>query len=110
MKSSMSAWVRTAVLFTLTLGAGSAPAEDLTLFQASKAGAEAWGWGDAKIKPGSEGLSIQESGKSKPVGDVYVLDRFAFLPEGVVELDVNRVVSGSFTLQLLAFKGDANIG
>jgi hypothetical protein len=110
MKTAMGTLLGAVVLFTLSLGAGTARAEDLTLFQASTAGADAWGWGDAKLKAGSDGLSIQEAGKSKSVGDVYVLERFAFLPEGIVELDVNRVVSGSFTLQLLAFKGDANIG
>lgn len=94
---------------TLLLGAKCAFAEDLTLFQASSAGPDAWGWGDAKMKKAKEGLSIQENGKSKPVGDVFVLERFAYMPEGILELDVSQMVTGTYTLQILAFKGDANI-
>src|SRR6185295_10319626 len=110
MKTVTNAFLGAVVAITLILAAERASAEDLTLFQASSAGPDAWGWGDAKMKPEKDGMTIQENGKLKSVGDVYVLNRFAYLPEGIVELDVGRVVSGSYTFQLLAFKGDANIG
>lgn len=99
-----------AVAAWVLAGAGIALAEDLVLFKASSAGPDAWGWGEAKLKKDKDGFAIQENGKQNSVGDVYVLERFAYLPEGVVELDINRVSAGSATLQLLAFKGDAHIG
>jgi hypothetical protein len=94
----------------LLLAAGASFGEELTLFQASTAGTDAWGWGDAKMKKSKDGLAIQEAGKANPVGDVYVLERFARMPDGIIEFDVNSIQSGSYTFQVLAFKGDANIG
>ena len=95
---------------SLILSAGRAAGEDLTLFKASSAGPDVWAWGDAKLKQEKNGFSIQENGKQGPVGDVYVLDRFSYLPQGVIELDVGRVAAGTYTLQVLAFKENANIG
>lgn len=95
----------------LLVGAERAHGEDLTLFSAATAGADAWGWGDAKIKKElGGGFSIRENNLKTTVGDVYVLERFAYLPDGVVELNVDKVLAGNYTVQVLAFKGEANIG
>lgn len=110
MNTGTSILLRAILAVTVVFTTGRAAADDLMLFQASSAGVDAWGWGDAKMKQTKDGLSIQESGKSKSVGDVYVLERFAYLPEGVVEFDVSQMGDGTYTFQILAFKGDANIG
>ena len=96
------------ILMTL-LGVGtlSAVAEELVFFSAAEAGEEAWSWGNAQIKQQDGGLLIQEKNNDGTYGDVYTSDRCTYLPEGLLEIDVARVIAGKYTLQVLAFQGES---
>ena len=84
-----------------------ARAEELVLFSAATAGADVWSWGQAQISQQAASLLVQEKNNDGAYGDVYTSDRCTYLPEGVLEIDVGRVISGKYTLQVLAFQGES---
>ena len=96
----------TSLLFAATF----AGAEEWNLFQASSAGADVWSWGGARIKQDGAELVILENNADGDYGDVYVSDRFPRLPGGVIKWQVGRVMAGTYTLQVLAFRGDTVVG
>jgi len=96
-----------AVLVVSGLAAWTAMAEDLTLFSAAQAGADAWSWGGAKIAQQNGKLVVSVAGKEMSYGDVYISDHLPFLKDGVIELDVSEVPAGAYTLQILAFEGQS---
>jgi len=83
--------------------------EEIVFFRASSAGPDAWSWGMAKAKPQGAELRVSEANPDANYGDVYVSDRFPYVAGGLVELDVSAVESGTYTLQLLGFQGDAHV-
>lgn len=83
--------------------------ESLELFKASTAGADAWVWGDARIKDQDGLLVVTEESNSENYGDVFVSDRFPFLPRATVQLDVVDVPKGNYTFQVLGFKGQEHV-
>ena len=95
-----------AVLFA---GAFAATAAELLLFSAADAGADVWSWGHAQIKQQEGSLLVQEKNADGMYGDVYTSDRCSYMSDGLLELDVLRVISGKFTLQVLAFHGESLI-
>ena len=99
------------VAFILTglLCAITARADELVLFSAATAGADVWSWGQGQITQQADSLLVRENNKDGAYGDVYTSDRCAYLPDGVIELNVGRVISGKYTLQVLAFQGESLI-
>lgn len=86
-----------------------ASGEEVQLFQASKAGEEAWVWGSAraKLKGGKFVVSLHD--KEAGAGNAYVATRFPYFPDGKVELTVSGVSAGDYTLQVLGFRNNAHI-
>lgn len=99
----------TAILPVLLLAVLGAAGEDLVLFSAANAGADVWSWGEARIERDGALLNITERNRTGDYGDVFVSDRLAYLPGGLIKMDVKRVLSGGYTLQVLAFKGDSHV-
>lgn len=93
-------------LACLVVSLGSVNAEELILFSGADGGADAWVWGAARVRQTGEGLLISEKNPEAEYGDAFVADRFPFAARGRVELDV-VAVTGTYTLQALAFQGDA---
>src|ERR1041385_6490092 len=86
-----------------------ANAEEVRLFQASKAGEEAWVWGGARVKRKGDKLVVTLHDKEKGAGDTYVATRFPYLPNGKIELAVSEVLHGDYTLQVLGFRNNAHV-
>ena len=105
----MKTWFAFVLVVALALPVVSR-AEDLVLFSAASVGADAWGWGAAKIGVVDGKLKITENNRTDIFGDVYVADKFAYVPDAAVEINVDRVIAGVYTLQVLAFKGDSHVG
>jgi hypothetical protein len=101
-----SGWLTLALALTVL----PAVAEDMVLFSAAKVGADIWGWGGARIVAMDDKLKIVENNRTGDFGDVYVTDKFAYVPEALIELNVDRIIAGEYTLQVLAFKGDSHVG
>ncbi|MFH0953121.1 MAG: hypothetical protein V1873_02195 [Verrucomicrobiota bacterium] len=85
-------------------------AEDLVLFSAAGSPAELWTWGGAKIVKQEGKLLVSNNNPKGSAGDVYIEERFAYVPAANVEVNVDRVVSGDYAVQVLAFKGDIFLG
>jgi len=100
---------KTAFILTAILCASLARSEELVLLSAATAGADAWSWGQAQITQQDGNLFVREKNNDGMYGDVYTSDRCSYLPEGLLELDVGRVISGKYTLQVLAFQGESLI-
>ncbi len=83
--------------------------EDLEIFRLSRGGTDNWIWGEARIKSKLGKFLLQEYNKKGTYGDVYTADRFPYVKNGIIKLNVDQVISGSYTLQLLAFQGDKHI-
>ena len=98
---------KSALILTVFLGAALARAGELVLFSAATAGADVWSWGQGQITQQAGSLLVREKNNDGAYGDVYTSDRCAFLPDGVIELNVARVISGKYTLQVLAFQGES---
>lgn len=88
----------------LALGAVCASADEIVVFSSASSGADAWQWSGARAKQDGEVLVIMEKNAEATFGDAFVADRFPYMPEGVVSIDVEDIV-GRYTLQVLAFKG-----
>ncbi len=78
------------------------------LFSAADVGPDAWTWEGARLKAQPEGLVLTPA--RNDVCSVVLQDRFAWLPQGEVALDVQQVVAGTYTLQVLAFQGTTYLG
>jgi hypothetical protein len=98
-----------ALILTAVMCASLARGEELVLFSAATAGADVWSWGQAKITQQPGGVLVKENNNDGAYGDVYTSDRCAYVPDGVIELNVGRVIAGKFTLQVLAFQGESLI-
>ena len=96
-----------AFILTAILCATLARGEELVLFSAETAGADVWSWGQGQITQQAGSLLVREKNNDGAYGDVYTSDRCAYMPEGVIELNVARVISGKYTLQVLAFQGES---
>jgi hypothetical protein len=90
-------------------GTVTATAGELVLFSAATAGADVWSWGQAQITQQADNLLVQEKNNGGAYGDVYTSDRCAYLPEGVIEINVASVIAGKYTLQVLALQGESLI-
>lgn len=84
-------------------------AEDLRLFQASKAGDQVWVWGGAKAKLKDGKLVVSLHNSEGEAGDTYVGMRLPYFPSGKVEIAVRHVAAGDYTLQVLGFKNNAHV-
>jgi hypothetical protein len=87
----------------------SAGAEEVKLFQAAKAGDEAWVWGSARAKRKDDKVLVSLHEKDAGAGDTYVATRFPYFPNGKVEFAVSKVLGGDYTLQVLGFRNNAHI-
>ena len=83
-------------------------AEEVTVFSAAEAGQDAWTWEGARLT--EEGANLKLAKDKGESCDVVLADRFTYLPDGVVEFSVDRVVSGTYSIQVLAFKGGDYLG
>ena len=83
-------------------------AEDVNVFSAAESGPDAWTWEGARLT--AEGVNLMLAKDKGDSCSVVLGDRFTYLPEGVVEFNVDRVVSGTYSIQVLAFKGDEYLG
>ncbi|MFH0878662.1 MAG: hypothetical protein V2A34_03020 [Lentisphaerota bacterium] len=82
--------------------------EEVTVFSAAEAGPDVWTWEGARLTEQDGGLLL---GKDKGESCTVVLgDRFTYLPDGIVEFGVEHVVSGTYSIQVLAFKGGDYLG
>ena len=97
------------LILTTMICATLARADELVLFSAATAGADVWSWGQGQITQQAGSLLVREKNNDGAYGDVYTSDRCAYLPEGVIEINVGRVISGKYTLQVLAFQGESLI-
>lgn len=100
----MNRWIS---LLVCVLFASRAGAEELNFFSASKAGPDAWSWGEAKIKKNGKVLHVEETNPEGDYGDVFVSDKFPYFPDGIVKIDVSQIYSGKYTLHILGFRGGA---
>lgn len=97
--------IPTRALLALLAVCATARAEDLVFFKASTAGQDVWSWAGARAKMQGGELRLIESNPAGDYGDAFVADRLPYLDGGVILLDVSAVDSGTYTLQLLGFKG-----
>jgi hypothetical protein len=103
MKKGM-AEVAVAVVF-LAAGLASALAGEVVLFSAMAAGPDAWIWEGAKLTARDGKLTFaRDKGEQS---DVYLGDRFAYVPGAQIKIDVDAVTAGSYSVQVLAFNGDS---
>ncbi|HBA82589.1 MAG TPA: hypothetical protein DCZ95_00705 [Verrucomicrobia bacterium] len=86
----------------------AAAADEVVLFSAAAVGPEVWRWHGARLTGQEFGL-ILSRGKGDS-SSVVLEERFARLSVAAIRMDVKKVVSGSYTLQLLAFKDDSYLG
>ena len=100
--------MRTAFILTFILFAVSAQADELVLFSAATSGPDVWSWGKAQIVQQADGtFLVREKNKDGAYGDVFTSERCSFMQEGLIELDVAKVIAGKYTLQVLAFQGES---
>ncbi len=101
---------RIMVLLSIALlgWAAAAGAEEAVLFSAAEAGADAWTWDGAKLE--GQGGKLLLSRDKGEVSAVVLDDRFAYVPDGVVDINVEQVMAGTYTVQVLAFKGSSYLG
>ena len=104
MNRKMIAWFFAAMAVSTACRAGN-----LVFFKASEAGEEAWGWDNAKMVKQGTDLIITESDPKVSYGNVYVSDRLAYVPDGMLDLKVSQVLLGKFSVQVLAFQGSTPI-
>lgn len=88
--------------------ARSAMAEEVVLFSAAAAGPDAWVWEGAKLTQQDGKLTLARA--AGDFGDVYLQDRFAYIPEAALDVNVDSVVAGTYSVQVLAFKGMTYLG
>lgn len=88
----------------LALCAACVRADEIVVFSSASAGADAWVWSGARVKQDGDALVITEKNPEAAFGDTFLADRFPYIPEGVVSIDVADM-AGRYTLQILAFKG-----
>jgi hypothetical protein len=95
----------------MMVGASLAQArgEEVALFQATKAGEEAWVWGSARAKFKGGKIIVSLHDKDAGAGNAYVATRFPYFSSGKVELTASEVAAGDYTLQVLGFKNGAHI-
>ena len=86
----------------------SVVAEEIVLFSAAAAGADAWVWEGAKLTQQDGKLTLTRA--TGDFGDVYLQDRFAYIPEASLDVNVDSVVAGTYSMQVLAFKGTTYLG
>jgi hypothetical protein len=101
----MNTLARCMIWIGLAVRAAAAPVEEITFFQASAAGPDAWSWAGARVIDSGGKLLISEQNKDGDYGDAFVADAFAYYPSGRLVLDVDSVREGVYTLQILCFKG-----
>jgi len=102
--------MRTLVIVMLcAMSALRGMAEEIVFFDAVTAGDAAWSWGAARIKNDAGKLIVRESNLNPKdaYGDVYPSDKFPYVPKARLMLDVERIFSGTFTFQVLCFRGSA---
>jgi hypothetical protein len=85
-------------------------AEDISLFDAVNAGPDVWTWADARLVSKEGKLVITPSSDKNVPGNVYLEDRFLYSPKGILNLQVDRLMGGTYTVQVLAFKGTTFLG
>lgn len=83
-------------------------AEEITVFSAAEAGPDAWTWEGARLT--EEGGHLRLAKDKGELCTVVLADRFMYLPDGAVEFTVDRVVSGTYSVQVLAFKEGDYLG
>ena len=93
----------------LMLAGGTVGGGEAVLFSATKASFDAWQWEGAKLKADEKGGLVLTPDRAN-LPSVVLQDRFAWCPDGVVRLDVRQAVAGTFSLQVLAFKGPTYLG
>lgn len=96
--------VAVALLMTLA----GARAEEIVFFKSSQAGPDAWSWAGARAKAQGAELRVVEANPAGDYGDVYVADRLPYVEGGVIRLDVAAVEKGTYTLQVLGFRGESH--
>lgn len=89
----------------LAAGCVSVLAEEVTLFSAVASGPDVWVWEGAKLTVRDGKLTLARD-KGDP-SDAYLGDRFAYVPGAQIKIDVDAVIAGSYSAQVLAFKGDS---
>jgi hypothetical protein len=99
-----------AILCAASLVVVAARAEDVVLFSAAGAAPTAWTWEDARVTLQDGKVLISQSNPAAKLGDVYLEDHFACHPDAVIEINVERVISGDYALQIMAYKGAAYLG
>lgn len=83
----------------------AAPAEEIVFFDAETAGELAWSWGSARLQREGTRMIVKETNKTSGYGDVYPSSQFPYVPDAEVKLGIGRVRSGSYTFQILCFRG-----
>ena len=96
------------LLAGLMMMSGLAWSDEVMLFGAANAGPDVWSWEGAKLKAAEGGLVLTPD--KGDLCSVVLQDRFAWMPQGEVVVDVRQAVAGTFTLQALAFKGVSYLG
>jgi len=91
--------------FILTLACLTAHADDVILFSAAQAGADAWSWSTARIKEGNGTMIVKEKNPDGDYGDVFLSENFPFFANGKVIIDAGTI-NGTYTLQILAFNNE----
>jgi len=104
----MKIWFLTACMMLGALIPG-ASGEDVLLFQASKAGEEAWVWGSARAKRKDNKLVVSLHSTENGAGDTFVANRFPYFPDGKVEFTVGEVLRGDYSLQILGFRNNTHV-
>ena len=99
--------MKTAALLVVAMVFAALPAvaEEIVFFDAATAGDGVWSWGSARIKAEAGRLVVREANLKDAYGDVYPSDMFPYAPKARLSLDVERIFAGTFTLQVLCFRG-----
>lgn len=97
------------VIMMLAAGLVPAVAEDIVLFDAKTAGPDVWTWDGARIMGQPDGRLILTLDKGEHPA-VFLEDRFAYNPDGVVEVAIGSVAAGTYAVQALAFQGNSYLG
>jgi hypothetical protein len=105
MKTMVTGFLMAGLLLGMLSPAG---AEDVVLFSAAASGADAWVWEGAKLTSQDGKLVLARA--AGDVGDVYLQDRFAYIPEATLDVNVDSVIAGTYSVQVLAFKGATYLG
>ncbi len=97
------------LMMVAVAGLVSARAEDIVLFDAKAAGPDVWTWEGARIIGQGDGRLILSPDKAGSPA-VFLEDRFAYIPDGVIEAAVGSVPAGTYAVQVLAFQGNVYVG